>query len=110
MTALSCAPGHAPDGPWALYLDLRDRGITLVPDVIANAGGVTVSCFEWVQDFSSFFWTEEEINARLDKILVGAFGRIWADAERHRIPLRTAAFVAACERVLAARELRGLYP
>jgi glutamate dehydrogenase (NAD(P)+) len=91
-------------------LILRERGITVVPDVIANAGGVTVSYFEWVQDFSSFFWTEEEINARLDKIMVGAFGRIWADAERHRVPLRTAAFVVACERVLSARELRGLYP
>jgi glutamate dehydrogenase (NAD(P)+) len=89
---------------------LAERGITVVPDVIANAGGVTVSYFEWVQDFSSFFWTEEEINARLDKILIGAFGRIWADSEKHRIPLRTAAFVVACERVLAARELRGLYP
>ncbi|MFM1990678.1 MAG: hypothetical protein RJA99_3635 [Pseudomonadota bacterium] len=89
---------------------LGDRGITVVPDVIANAGGVTVSYFEWVQDFSSFFWTEEEIDARLDAILVGAFGRIWADAARHRIPLRSAAFVVACERVLAARELRGLYP
>ena len=89
---------------------LDERGILVVPDVIANAGGVTVSYFEWVQDFSSFFWTEEEINARLDKILVGAFGRIWSDAQKHRIPLRTAAFVVACERVLAARELRGLYP
>ena len=91
-------------------LILNDRGVLVVPDVIANAGGVTVSYFEWVQDFSSFFWTEEEINARLDKIMIGAFGRIWADAQRHRIPLRTAAFVVACERVLAARELRGLYP
>ena len=89
---------------------LKERNILVLPDVIANAGGVTVSYFEWVQDFSSFFWTEEEINARLDKIMIGAFGRIWADAQRHRIPLRTAAFVVACERVLAARELRGLYP
>ena len=89
---------------------LYERGIVVVPDVIANAGGVTVSYFEWVQDFSSFFWTEEEINARLDKILIGAFNRIWAMADRHRIPLRTAAFAVACERVLAARELRGLYP
>jgi glutamate dehydrogenase (NAD(P)+) len=91
-------------------LILRDRGITVVPDVIANAGGVTVSYFEWVQDFSSFFWTEEEINARLDQILVGAFERIWTDAQDRAIPLRTAAFVVACERVLAAREQRGLYP
>jgi glutamate dehydrogenase (NAD(P)+) len=89
---------------------MAERGITVVPDVIANAGGVTVSYFEWVQDFSSFFWTEDEINMRLDKILVGAYDRIWEMAVRHEIPLRTAAFAVACERVLAARELRGLYP
>jgi glutamate dehydrogenase (NAD(P)+) len=89
---------------------LGERGIVVVPDVIANAGGVTVSYFEWVQDFSSFFWTEDEINTRLDAILMGAFGRIWDESVRHRIPLRTAAFVVACERVLSARELRGLYP
>ena len=89
---------------------LGDRGITVVPDVIANAGGVTVSYFEWVQDFSSFFWSEDEINLRLDKILAGAFRHVCDTAETHRIPLRTAAFVVACERVLQARELRGLYP
>ncbi|HEU4622739.1 MAG TPA: Glu/Leu/Phe/Val dehydrogenase [Burkholderiaceae bacterium] len=91
-------------------LALADRGITVVPDVIANAGGVTVSYFEWVQDFSSFFWTEDEINERLDKIMVDAFTRIWETSEQHRIPLRTAAFVVACTRVLQAREERGLYP
>lgn len=89
---------------------LADRGIIVVPDVIANAGGVTVSYFEWVQDFSSFFWTEDEINVRLDKILVGAFKGIWDTAEQHKIALRTAAFTVACTRVLEAREERGLYP
>ena len=89
---------------------LADRGIIVVPDVIANAGGVTVSYFEWVQDFSSFFWTEDEINVRLDKILVGAFKGIWDTAEQHKIPLRTAAFTVACTRVLEAREERGLSP
>ena len=89
---------------------LADRGIIVVPDVIANAGGVTVSYFEWVQDFSSFFWTEDEINVRLDKILVGAFKGICDTAEQHKIPLRTAAFTVACTRVLQAREERGLYP
>jgi glutamate dehydrogenase (NAD(P)+) len=100
------------NGPTLSEADLllADRGITVVPDVIANAGGVTVSYFEWVQDFSSFFWTEEEINIRLDKIMVGAYDRIWEMAVQHKIPLRTAAFAVACERVLAARELRGLYP
>jgi glutamate dehydrogenase (NAD(P)+) len=89
---------------------LADRGIVVVPDVIANAGGVTVSYFEWVQDFSSFFWTEDEINVRLDKIMIGAFKHIWETGEHHKIPLRTAAFTVACTRVLQAREERGLYP
>jgi glutamate dehydrogenase (NAD(P)+) len=89
---------------------LRDRDVLVVPDVIANAGGVTVSYFEWVQDFSSFFWTEDEINARLARILTDAFDAIWQVATERRIPLRTAAFVVACTRILQARELRGLYP
>ncbi len=89
---------------------LNDRGILVVPDVICNAGGVTVSYFEWVQDFSSFFWTEDEINERLDKIMVNALKHIWDTADRHRIPLRTATFAVACERILRAREERGLYP
>ena len=89
---------------------LADRGILVVPDVICNAGGVTVSYFEWVQDFSSFFWTEDEINVRLDKIMVGALKNIWDTADRHRITLRTATFAVACERILQARQERGLYP
>jgi glutamate dehydrogenase (NAD(P)+) len=89
---------------------LTDRGVLVMPDVICNAGGVTVSYFEWVQDFSSFFWTEDEINLRLDKIMVGALRHIWDTADRHKISLRTATFAVACERILAAREERGLYP
>jgi glutamate dehydrogenase (NAD(P)+) len=89
---------------------LADRGILVVPDVICNAGGVTVSYFEWVQDFSSFFWSEDEINLRLDKIMVDALRKIWDTADRHRIGLRTAAFAVACERILMARQERGLYP
>ena len=87
-----------------------ERGITVVPDVIANAGGVTVSYFEWVQDFSSFFWSEEEVTRRLERILVGAFGRVWDIAKQKRVSLRTAAYIVACERVLDARRIRGLYP
>ncbi len=89
---------------------LGDRGVLVVPDVICNAGGVTVSYFEWVQDFSSFFWTEDEINVRLDKIMIGALKRIWDTADRHGITLRTATFAVACERILTARQERGLYP
>jgi len=89
---------------------LHDRGIKVVPDVIANAGGVTVSYFEWVQDFSSFFWSEAEINDRLERIMVEALKAVVHTAEKHHVSLRTAAFIIACTRVLAARELRGLYP
>ena len=89
---------------------LADRNILVVPDVICNAGGVTVSYFEWVQDFSSFFWSENEINARLDTLMVEALRKIWACADRNKISLRTSTYVIACERILAARQERGLYP
>jgi len=89
---------------------LHDRNVLVLPDVIANAGGVTVSYFEWVQDFSSFFWSEDEINARLVRIMKEAFAGIWEVAQDHKVSLRTAAFIVACQRILHARELRGLYP
>ena len=89
---------------------LADRGILVLPDVIANAGGVTVSYFEWVQDFSSFFWSEDDINARLVRIMKEAFAGIWQVAQDHKVTLRTATFIVACKRILHARELRGLYP
>ena len=89
---------------------LHDRGILVVPDVIANAGGVTVSYFEWVQDFSSFFWGEDEINARLVRIMKEAFATVWRVSQEKKVTLRTATFIVACKRILEARELRGLYP
>jgi len=89
---------------------LSANGIVVVPDVIANAGGVTVSYFEWVQDISSYFWTEDEVNGRLDKIMSDAFNGLWEAAEQARVTLRTAAFTLACRRILEARHLRGLYP
>lgn len=89
---------------------LADNGVVVVPDVIANAGGVTVSYFEWVQDFSNFFWSEDEINRRLEKIMADAFAAIWTLADEKRWSLRTAAFVIGCSRVLEARAIRGLYP
>ncbi len=100
------------NGPTSPQADdiLRERGVLLVPDVLANAGGVTVSYFEWVQDFSSYFWTEDEINKRLTRIMGEAFDGLWDVAERHKVTLRTAAYIVACTRVLEARALRGLYP
>jgi len=89
---------------------LNDKGVLVLPDVIANAGGVTVSYFEWVQDFSSFFWTEDEINGRLDRIMQEAYTHIRDTAREQKVTLRTAAFILACERILKAREMRGLYP
>ena len=89
---------------------LNDKGVLVLPDVIANAGGVTVSYFEWVQDFSSFFWTEDEINARLVRIMQNAFAAVWQVAQENKVSLRTATFIVSCKRILHAREVRGLYP
>ena len=72
--------------------------------------GVTVSYFEWVQDFSSFYWSEQEINARLDRVMTEAYAAIAEVASRRGTSLRTAAYIVACERILQARQLRGLYP
>lgn len=89
---------------------LIDKGVFIVPDVLANAGGVTVSYFEWVQDFSSFFWTVDEINHRLDRMMREAYRGIREVAKHHNITMRTAAFVIACTRILEQRKVRGLYP
>ncbi len=100
------------NGPTTTEADdiLHDNGVLVLPDVIANAGGVTVSYFEWVQDFSSFFWSEDEINARLVRIMKEAFAGVWQVAQEHKVTVRTATFIVACKRILHAREMRGLYP
>ncbi len=89
---------------------LHRRGIIVVPDVICNAGGVTVSYFEWVQDMSSFFWSETEINQRLDTIMRDAIADVWNKAQEKSCNLRTSAYILACERILMARKERGIYP
>ncbi|MTD12023.1 Glu/Leu/Phe/Val dehydrogenase [Acinetobacter sp. YIM 103518] len=89
---------------------LKSRGITVVPDVVCNAGGVTVSYFEWVQDMASYFWSEDEINQRLDKLMIQAINDVWTMAEQHQCTLRTAAYILACRRILTARKERGVFP
>ncbi len=89
---------------------LTDRGVFVVPDILANAGGVIVSYFEWVQDLSSLFWTEEEINARLEPIMVQAFKGVVRLAAEREVDLRTSALIYAVRRVADALLVRGIYP
>ena len=89
---------------------LNERGITVVPDILANAGGVIVSYFEWVQGLQEFFWTEQDVNDKLERIIVGAFDQVWALAEQRKLPLRTAAYLLSVQRVADANDTRGVYP
>lgn len=100
------------NGPTLAAADdiLASREITVVPDVVCNAGGVTVSYFEWVQDLASYFWTEDEINLRMDRIMREAISDVWDKAFQNECSLRTAAYILACERILIARIERGIYP
>ncbi len=89
---------------------LLDKGATFVPDILCNAGGVTVSYFEWVQDLQGFFWTEAEINERLRRLMIENFHAVWDTALEKRIDMRTAAYTLAIGRVVEAIEVRGIYP
>ena len=100
---------NAPTTPMADAI-LRELGVLVIPDILANAGGVTVSYFEWVQDLQFYFWTEREINLRLREIITGAFQRVHAASEQHRTDLRTAALMLAVKRVTDGHRLRGNYP
>jgi glutamate dehydrogenase (NAD(P)+) len=100
------------NGPTTLEADaiFAERGIPVVPDILANAGGVTVSYFEWVQDLGRLFWDRDEIRARLADKMTDAFDRVWAVSEEKHITLRQAAMVAAIREVAGALEARGIYP
>ena len=100
------------NGPTSLEGDaiLRERGILVLPDILTNAGGVTVSYFEWVQDLGRLFWGRDEIRAKLAEKLNDAFDRVWETADERGISLRTAALVAGIREVAVALELRGIYP
>jgi glutamate dehydrogenase (NAD(P)+) len=89
---------------------LAERGIVVIPDILANAGGVVVSYFEWVQDIQSFFWEEEEINERLRRVMVRAFGEVKSLADERSVTLREAATMRGVQRVAEATLVRGIYP
>ncbi len=100
------------NGPTTLEADqiLIDKDVFLIPDILGNAGGVTVSYFEWVQDTQNFTWSLEEINDRLHKIMVGAFQRTLVRSQRDKLDMRTAAMIEGIQRVAKAKLMRGLFP
>jgi glutamate dehydrogenase (NAD(P)+) len=83
--------------------------VIVVPDILANAGGVTVSYFEWVQDRMGFFWTEEHVNTSLEQIMVKSFGDVDAMSKKHNCSMRIAAYILAIDRVASVYKLRGVF-
>jgi glutamate dehydrogenase (NAD(P)+) len=103
---------EAANGPTTPEADaiFREKGIYLVPDILANAGGVTVSYFEWVQDRQAFFWSEEEINQRLLTVMRNSFAAVAATSDKENVDMRTAAYMLSIQRVAEATSVRGIYP
>ncbi len=99
------------NGPTTAVADeiLADKKILVIPDILANAGGVTVSYFEWVQDRQGFFWNEDLVNTRLEEIMVRGFNAVVSYGQKHKVDNRTAAYMLALDRVVAAIRLRGIY-
>jgi len=100
------------NGPTTIEADniLADKGITVVPDILANAGGVVVSYFEWVQNIQSLTWDEEEVNRTLEKIMIRAFNEVWDKAKEKNTTLRMGAYMVALDRVVKAKKIRGVFP
>jgi glutamate dehydrogenase (NAD(P)+) len=103
-----CEGANGPTTPLADEI-LREKKIFVIPDILANAGGVTVSYFEWVQDRQGFFWNEDLVNTRLEEIMVASFDAVVSYAEKHGVNNRTAAYMLALDRVAFAIKLRGIY-
>ena len=103
---------EAANGPTSPEADriFFDRGVFLIPDILCNAGGVTVSYFEWVQDLQNLFWREATINARLKEVMVKSFSDVLEMSKKHKIDMRTAAYMVAVHRVAEATLTRGIYP
>ncbi len=99
------------NGPITAYADsiLEEKGVFVVPDILANAGGVTVSYFEWVQNREGYYWSEDVVNSRLREVMIRSFTEVLAYARRHEVNLRTAAYMLAIDRVAAVHKLRGIY-
>ena len=89
---------------------LEKRDVLICPDILANGGGVIVSYFEWVQGLQHYFWTEEEVNAKMKQIITGAFDKVWDLHQEKKVDMRTAAMAQAVRRLERAMLLRGLYP
>jgi glutamate dehydrogenase (NAD(P)+) len=100
---------NGPTTPEADHI-LHDRGVTVVPDILANAGGVVVSYFEWVQGLQYYFWRESEINTRLEELIIRAYNQVTALSKRESVNLRTAALMLGVRRVAEGFQVRGLYP
>jgi glutamate dehydrogenase (NAD(P)+) len=107
--SIICEGANGPITPGADAI-LEDKGVLILPDVLANAGGVVVSYFEWVQGLQEYFWKESEVNAKLNDIVSRAFEETWETAQRRKIPMRVAAYGLAVQRVAEATVTRGIYP